>query len=54
MNLLIIEDDIKLRDTLKLQLNSSKYQVDVITDFDNIVEQVIAKNPDLVDRKSVV
>ncbi len=48
MNLLIIEDDIKLRDTLKLQLNSSKYQVDVITDFDNIVEQVIAKNPDLV------
>lgn len=47
-HILIIEDDIKIRDEVQLFLNRNGYTVDVVEDFENSVEIVLDHNPDLL------
>lgn len=46
--ILIIEDDINVRDELKELLLNSNYEVVALTDFKNSLEQILNINPDLV------
>ena len=48
MNLLIIEDEVKLRNELKLFLENNGYIVDCIKEFNNVYEYIINNNFDLI------
>lgn len=44
----VVEDEVKIQKELELLLENANYKVKVIKDFNNIVKQVIAYNPDLI------
>ena len=46
--ILIIEDDINVREELKELLINSNYEVVALADFKNSLEQILNINPDLV------
>lgn len=46
--ILIIEDDEKLRNELEIFLNNNGYQVDNLTKFDNTLQAILEKKPDLL------
>ena len=48
MKLLIVEDDFKIREELKILLESEGYQVEVIASFQNIIQNIISKEYDLL------
>lgn len=48
MNILIIEDDVSIRQELKQLLENALYQVAVLTEFTNTAEEIIRIRPDLV------
>lgn len=48
MKLLIVEDDFKIREELKILLESEGYQVEVIASFQNIIQDIIGKEYDLL------
>ena len=47
-NILIIDDDLDIVDSLKMILETNGYQVSVKTDADNVIEAVMEVNPDLI------
>lgn len=48
MQILIIEDDIELRDELKILLEDNGYSVIVLNSFENVKKDILNINPDLV------
>lgn len=48
MKLLLVEDEIKLRDELKLFLENNGYQVDTIDEFDDTLNLIKKSNSDLI------
>ncbi len=46
--ILIIEDDEKLRNELKIFLNKNGYQVETIEKFNDTIQDIIEKDPDLI------
>lgn len=48
MTILIVEDDIKLRNELSIFLNNNGYEVESITNFSSVVEDIIKINPSLI------
>lgn len=48
MKILIIEDDIELREELKILLEDNGYESIVLTSFENTKEDILNINPDLV------
>ena len=48
MKILIIEDDFKIREELKILLESEGYQVEVIDSFQNIIQDIINQEYDLL------
>lgn len=48
MKILIIEDDIELREELKILLEDNDYEVEILTSFENTKEDVLKIDPDLV------
>lgn len=48
MKILIIEDDIELREELKILLQDNDYEVEVLTSFENAKEDILKIDPDLV------
>ena len=46
--ILIIEDDEKLREELKIFLNKNGYQATALTTFDNTIQDILQINPDLI------
>ena len=48
MKILIIEDDIKLREELKKSLKNNGYEVELITQFNNLVNDVVKFKVDLI------
>lgn len=46
--ILIIEDEEKLRNELEIFLNNNGYQVDNLTKFDNTLQAILEKKPDLL------
>ena len=48
MKILIIEDDVAIRQELKLLLENALYQVTVLADFHHTVEEILKIQPDLV------
>lgn len=46
--ILIVEDDIKLRDELEIFLNKNGYEADSLKTFDNSIADILKANPDLV------
>ena len=48
MKLLIVEDDFKIREELKILLESEGYQVEAIASFQNIIQDIIGKEYDLL------
>ena len=46
--ILIVEDDKKLRDELKLFLNNNGYNAYVLEKFDNTVQDILSNTPDLL------
>ncbi len=48
MKLLIVEDDFKIREELKILLESEGYQVEAIDFFQNIIQDIIGKEYDLL------
>ena len=46
--ILIIEDDEKLREELKIFLNKNGYEATTLTTFDNTVQDILQTNPDLI------
>lgn len=46
--ILIIEDDEKLRNELKIFLNKNGYQAETIEKFDNTIQDIMEKDPDLI------
>ncbi len=48
MKLLIVEDDFKIREELKILLESEGYQVEAIASFQNIIQDIISKEYDLL------
>jgi DNA-binding response OmpR family regulator len=47
-NILIIDDDLDIVDSLKMILEANGYQVSVKTDADNIIAAVMEVNPDIM------
>ena len=47
-NILIVEDDIELRNELKILLENNNYQVTTITTFTDVVNRINQINPDLI------
>ena len=47
-NILIIDDDLDIIDSLKMVLESNGHQVSVKTDTDNLIESVQETSPDLI------
>lgn len=48
MKILIIEDEVNIREELSQLLKNALYQVDTITDFTNVSKQILDIAPDLV------
>lgn len=48
MKIIIIEDDVIIREELNLLLKNALYETVIITDFTNVTEQVVKEEPDLV------
>lgn len=48
MNILIVEDEEKLRKELKLFLENSGYTVSILDDFNNTVEDIIKSHADII------
>lgn len=46
--ILIVEDDEKLRDELKIFLNKNGYETHVLTTFYNTIQDILKINPDLI------
>lgn len=46
--ILIVEDDKKLRDELKIFLNNNGYNAYVLEKFDNTVQDILSNNPDIL------
>lgn len=46
--ILIIEDDEKLREELKIFLNKNGYQATTLTTFDNTIQEILKRKPDLI------
>ena len=46
--ILIIEDDEKLREELKIFLNKNGYEATTLTTFDNTINDILKINPDLI------
>lgn len=46
--ILIVEDDEKLRDELKIFLNKNGYETHLLTTFDNTIQDILKINPDLI------
>ena len=46
--ILIIEDDEKLREELKIFLNKNGYEAKTLTTFDNTIQDILQINPDLI------
>ena len=46
--ILIVEDDEKLRDELKIFLNKNGYEATSLTTFDNTIQDILKINPDLI------
>ena len=46
--ILIIEDDKEVREELEILLENAGYEVETITDFEDVVEQVVRINPHLI------
>ena len=46
--ILIIEDDEKLREELKIFLNKNGYEATALTTFDNTIQDILQTNPDLI------
>ena len=46
--ILIIEDDEKLREELKIFLNKNGYEATALTTFDNTINDILKINPDLI------
>ncbi|MDI9470445.1 MAG: response regulator transcription factor [Bacillota bacterium] len=46
--LLVVEDEKLLRDELAVMLENAGYQVEKITDFHNVTEQILSSSPDLI------
>lgn len=44
----IIEDDVKIRDELKILLSKYGYDCAVLSDFENIIDKILAEKPQLV------
>ena len=47
-NILIIEDDEKLRNELEIFLNKNGYKAENLEKFDNTLQDILNKNPDLL------
>ena len=47
-NILIVDDDLDIIDSLKMILEANGHQVSVKTDTDNLVESVMQALPDLI------
>ena len=47
-NITIIEDDSEIREELKILLQNSGYKIHLITDFQNVEQQVLESNTHLV------
>ena len=47
-NILIVDDDLDIIDSLQMILESNGHQVSVKTDTDNLVESIREVNPDLI------
>lgn len=47
-NILIVDDDLDIIDSLKMILESNGYQISVKTDTDNLVESIQEVAPDLI------
>lgn len=47
-NILIIEDDVEIREELKILLQNSGYKVNTITDFENVEKQIFDIGSDLI------
>lgn len=47
-NILIVEDDEKLREELKKFLNNNGYKTEVLNTFQNTINDILAINPDLM------
>ena len=48
MKIIIIEDDVNIRQDLSLLLISANYEVSVIERFDCLPEQIMKDDPDLI------
>ena len=46
--ILIIEDDEKLRDELKIFLNKNGYEATALTTFNNTIQEILKRKPDLI------
>lgn len=46
--LLVVEDEKFLRDELAIMLEKAGYQVEKITDFRNVTDQILSSSPDLI------
>ena len=46
--ILIIEDDEKLREELKIFLNKNGYEATTLTTFDNAIQEILKRKPDLI------
>lgn len=46
--ILIVEDDEKLRDELEIFLKNNGYEAEVLKRFDDTIQDILSKNPDLV------
>ena len=48
MKILIIEDDLELREELKILLDNNGYQGIILKDFKNALEEILVIDPDLI------
>ena len=48
MKILIVEDDLKIREELKILLERERYQVEVLSSFLNTVEDIRCRDYDLL------
>lgn len=46
--ILIVEDDVELQKEMSILLEKNGYEVDIITDFSNVLEEILHSNADLV------
>ena len=46
--IVIVEDDKEIREELKILLQNSGYEVDLITDFENVEQQILNRESHLI------